>query len=105
QFNANPEDEPGRFLIHFAFCNNVEDNEAEDLQTPKVYAVNKDVYIQLPQSIGGEIYIFDIMGKLIANKHGISNTLNKLTLTNKSGIYIVNIVDNEMIYSEKVFIK
>jgi hypothetical protein len=104
EFNASPLDNADRFKLHFGFKSGFEEAEP-DVATVKIYSAQKDVYVVVPESVSGDIEVYDIMGQLVVRKSAISGTLNKIRIHDGSGIYIVRMMDAGNIYSEKVFIK
>jgi len=105
EFMATPLDDADRFQLHFGFKSGFEEPEANELSSVKIYSVNKDVYVAVPESVAGNIEIYDIMGQLVVEKSAISGTLNKIRIHNNPGIYIVRMMASDKVYSEKVYIK
>ena len=106
EFYANTDDEADRFNLHIFVSeiapNTFKSGEENDLY---VYSSEKNVFVMLPETTNSEIQVYDLMGHLVASQRGESNNLNKISLTSKSGIYIVKVINEGEIYSEKVFIK
>ena len=99
-FNADPGNAPERFLLHFnntAF--GTEEHANNDFD---IYSYDKDVYVNVPASTKGDIKVYNMMGQEIAYA-SINNTLNKVTLE-KSAYYVVVVLSNETVVTEKVFI-
>ena len=105
EFVATPLDDADRFQLHFGFKSGFEEPESNELLSVKIYSVNKDVYVAVPELVAGNIEIYDIMGQLVATKKAIGGTLNKIRINDGSGIYIVRMSNSFKIYSEKVFIR
>ena len=105
EFIATPLDDADRFQLHFGFKSGFEEPESNELLSVKIYSVNKDVYVAVPESITGNIEVYDIMGQLVVEKSAISGTLNKIRIHDNPGIYIVRMMDTDKVYSEKVYIK
>ncbi len=104
EFSASPDDDPDRFNLHFTFDGN-DPFSKDDINEVKIYSIEKEVFVQLQNSSNCKIYVFDLMGKLITEGYGYNNSLNKLKVNSKTGIYIVKVIDNENVFSEKVFIE
>ena len=106
EFYANIDDEVDRFNLHIFKSeiapNTFKSGEENELY---IYSSEKNVFVILPETTNSEIQVYDLMGHLITSQRGESNTLNKISLTSKSGIYIVKVINEREIYSEKVFIK
>ena len=88
-----------RFVLHFGTLGI--GDEVADLYN--VYSYNKDVYVAVPENTSGTITVYDMMGKEVANS-SINGTLNTITLE-KSAYYVVKVLSNKNIITEKVFIK
>ncbi len=106
EFYALPDDDPDRFVIHISLKDiNPDPLKSDELESVNIYSANSDVYVQLPEMENSHIYVYDLMGQLVLEQKGQSNMLNKIRMNTKAGIYIVKVVDNDSIYSEKVYIK
>jgi len=105
QFYSTPEDEKVRFKLHFIFDAGISQSEVGYKNSPDIYASRNIVYVDLRETIDGEIMVYDLMGQLVASQTGITESLNRLKLNTNPGIYIVKVINSNEIYSEKVFIK
>ena len=105
KFFATPEDGANRFKLHFIFDTGISLTNGGYKDTPVIYSSRNIVYVVLPETIDGEIMVYDLMGQLVASQAGKSESLNKLSLITKPGIYIVKVIGSNEIYSEKVYIK
>ena len=88
-----------RFIVHFlplSVGNNME-------ELINIYSHQQDVFVIVPESTQGEIFIYNMMGQVVANTQ-INGTLNEVTLK-ESGYYIVKVVSAENTITQKVFIK
>ncbi|MCD4789232.1 MAG: T9SS type A sorting domain-containing protein, partial [Bacteroidales bacterium] len=104
QFNANPEDEPGRFLIHFAdFAASIKDNNLNN-ESIQIYSYKKDIYVNFAERTEGEVVIYSLLGKELYRKHIKDQNLNKITINNASGYLIVKFINNDFSKTQKVFI-
>ncbi|MBL7104405.1 MAG: T9SS type A sorting domain-containing protein [Bacteroidales bacterium] len=101
EFGYNPEENDHRFNLHFTEINyGIEDNIQSVFN---IYSYNDVVYIQNPENIRGDIFIYNLMGQEVANAP-INSALNKITL-NKSGNYVVKVLSEKSVVTRKVFIK
>ena len=98
-FAGTVDDNEARFIIHFTPLA-VGDNLAE---ASNIYSYHKNIYVTVPENTKGYITVYDMMGKEVANA-AINSTLNTITLE-KSAYYVVKVLSNESIVTEKVFIK
>jgi hypothetical protein len=87
-----------RFILHFTPMA-VGENPADLIN---IYSSNKDVYVTVPANTNGDIVVYNLMGQEVARTmiHGASN---KITL-NRSAYYVVKVVSNETVVTEKVFV-
>lgn len=106
-FQARPQDEPERFLVHFI------DMFIDDPLPPDagpealVYAWEKNVYIWIPGEDNSrpEAIVYDMLGHPVASGFITTGTLNKLPVREKSGNYVVIIRNSHYICPHKVFIR
>jgi hypothetical protein len=90
-----------RFNIHFAPLGQNE-NEIANI---KIYSVEKDVFVNIPSAISGDIIVYNMLGYKVAQQNITGNSLNKLSLNTSSGYYLIKVVSNEATVSGKVFIR
>ena len=103
-FYATVDDDPDRFNLNFFFkyAEEISDGQVEDI---KIYSIEKEVYVHTIGIAECKILIYDLMGKLIVEGKGYENALNKFRINSNTGIYVVKVIDNNKVYSEKVFIE
>jgi hypothetical protein len=105
KFSASPDDDPNRFLLHFGHAETppfVAGNSSENLV---VYSFEKTIVLNAKQPFSGKVEVYDMLGRKI-----ISNVVNEITyqeyLVNKqTGYYIVKVINELTVVTEKVFIK
>jgi len=66
-----------------------------------IYAFDKTVFVNYGLSSPGELKVYDISGRLIANEN-VQTGLNETTLHVEKGYYIVKIISPETIKSQKI---
>ncbi|MBN3035307.1 MAG: T9SS type A sorting domain-containing protein [Bacteroidales bacterium] len=88
-----------RFILHFAPLA-VPELDAEAIS---IYAVDRDVYVNVPENTDGHIMVFNTLGQQVTTAP-INNTLNKVTV-NKPGSYIVRVLSDNRTITGKVMIK
>jgi hypothetical protein len=107
-FTGSPTDDPDRFMLHFGVLY-VEEEAAlnEDSGLYHIYSYENTVYVQntYQQDVAGSVTVYNIMGQEILSRKLENTPLNKLTLNSGSGYYIVKVLSDSGVYSEKVFIK
>jgi len=88
-----------RFILHFAPLA-ISENQASPV---KIYASQKDVYISVPANTHGNCTVFNLMGQEIA-KARIDNMVTKKSI-GESGIYIVKVIIEGQVFTQKVIIQ
>ena len=102
-FTASLGNNSGRFILHFA--NPTYGVNELTKKNVSIYSYDKDVYINTNDNVK-EISIYNIIGQEILKKSGLNKqTLYKLTVDNATGNYIVKVLTDKGVYTEKVFIK
>jgi hypothetical protein len=71
----------------------------------KIYSYLKDVYVNIPASIHGNIIVYNLLGSEITRQAIRGNTLNKISLNSPTGYYIVKVIGDSGIKMGKVFIQ
>ncbi|MBC8488175.1 MAG: DUF2341 domain-containing protein [Bacteroidetes bacterium] len=99
-FTANPLDEPLRFLLHLNGGLAVPEYLNELIN---IYSLNKNIYVEVPGNTKGNIVVYNIIGQEVTNT-SIKNILNKISL-DKSAYYVVKVLSDEGVVTEKVFVK
>lgn len=101
-FPASPNDIDDRFVIHFAGPTGINPTtEASDIT---IYAHKQNAYIV---NNGNEtiqkVFVYDLIGRLVNEKTINSTGVNKIPISGKAGYYIVKVITENNIYSDKVF--
>jgi len=106
-FSANPSDSPDRFMLHFGLVGEEAFVSAGDNEAFHIYSYQNTVYVQsfLQQEISGSVMIHNMMGQEILNNKLENTSLNKFSLNTGSGYYVVKVLSDSGVYSQKVFIK
>lgn len=105
EFSANPDDENGRFLLHFDGVTSLDElfsnNEIE------IYSHEEFIYIKnnSNKAVKGEISIFNILGQNIYSATLPKISLNRISLNCKTGNYIVKLQTSNNVYTQKIFMK
>ena len=106
-FNSGSVNNSDRFLLHFVLEATGVVNNIEIDNSVSIYSFRNNIYIKnnTENIIKGEVVVYNILGEEIIRKQINNTTLNKITINKVSGNYIVRVLTNNKIYSEKVFIK
>jgi len=98
-FLYNISDNENRFNILFA-KNSTQINNVKSVIN--IYSTQNEVYVQLPENtVNANIEIIDITGKIIYTEN-VVNQLNKISLNQVNGIYIVKVKTDNLQKIEKV---
>jgi len=102
-FTASAGIDQGRFLLHFAGPIGI--GEKPGKQTYMIFSSGNSLFIQ--DNTGknqGNVFVYNIMGQLIASSELNGNSTLKMNLDVPAGYYIVKVRGTETIQSSKVFI-
>jgi hypothetical protein len=106
-FNANTEDDPDRFLLHFIYGPTGIENPGD---TPEdhvsIYSYDKAIYIssKLNASKLSDINIYDLLGREILSDHiEIGNTI-RIPVDISNSYVVVRVITDNKITTTKVFV-
>ena len=101
-FSSEPGDEIHRFNIHFANPLDVEDHElAKNIH---IYAYRKTIHVNLPESIQGDIFVYNLLGEEVAQRQNGTGMV-EIPLNASNSYFTVKVFSDDGIASEKVLIK
>ncbi len=96
-----------RFVLHFASVNEPVYKDLADTDNEyfiNIYSANKDIYVNYTKDTPARVYVYDMLGKPVLKEHLSPVQLNKFPINGNKGYYIVKVISDELIRSEKVFI-
>ncbi len=95
-----------RFVLHFVYSNEpVYKNDSDtDDEIVNIYSSGKDVYVSYMQDTPATVMVYDMLGKPVLKEPLSPVHLNKFPIYGNKGYYIVKVISEELIRSEKVFI-
>ena len=103
QFNFTADDPEARFLIHFFGPTGIDEPGTES--PIYIYSYDHDAYIvNRGNEVIEEYVVYDMMGRELQRGTLPNATVNKVFIGQVSGYYVVKVVTNNRIYSEKVLI-
>ena len=105
QFNSGVANTNDRFLLHF---NITSSNINTGTVTPddiNIYTYNKDLYIANVMDDNAMVTIYNMLGQEVLSQQLVNNTLNKVNTNLATGQYIVKIIGNKKVASQKVILK
>lgn len=99
-FNSSLNDEPGRFLLHFGAVGI--DDEFEGNKLVAWYS-GKELFVK---NTGGNILVltYDIQGRLLKKDQLSVEGINLIPMNFPSGVYIINLIDDQTSQSVKVVV-
>lgn len=102
-FNASPEDEYNRFVLHFYDSEfGIEEPGFEPI---KIFSDRTDaIIVNDSEQLIKEILIYDMMGNLIDNKIEVNSDQIRMYVSDKTGYYVVKVITDKAVYSNKVLI-
>ncbi len=74
------------------------------LENVAIWSWNKSVVVEAPQDFNGNVDIYDILGKHIVSAV-IHEGRNEIEIAGSEGFYIINLMNQEGLITEKVFIQ
>jgi hypothetical protein len=95
-YNVNLDD---RFILHFTPLS-VGDNVAGNIN---IYSFNSDIYVRTPANTSGIVKVYTMMGQEIMAGE-IKDVVTKINMP-QSGNYVVVVYGNDLLMTEKVFVK
>ncbi|MCD4745683.1 MAG: T9SS type A sorting domain-containing protein [Bacteroidales bacterium] len=104
-FNASPEDDVNRFLLHFSGPNSINETEIEDGII--IYSYENTIYVKSNNSkpFNGEIIVYNLIGQEEARKDFRNTSFNKVVINSPTGYYMVKVISDINTLTKKVFIK
>ncbi|NQT76481.1 MAG: T9SS type A sorting domain-containing protein [Bacteroidetes bacterium] len=104
EFSATLEDDYDRFILHF-YDEAFGIADGRTYKPIKIYSNRTDAFIMNDsEQLIKEILVYDIMGNLLLDKVGVYNDVTQLYVSDKTGYYVVKVITDKAVYTEKVFI-
>lgn len=101
-FEWFPYDYEERFILHLKAT---ETNELIQKET-NIYAVHDQVYIRLNENDDfDQVIIMDLMGKIIYQSLLTSDNLQRISMKNFQGVFLINLIGAKQNQTEKVILK
>ena len=103
-FTASQGDSPERFHLHFSGVNGI--NDHGNAGTIIIYSYGEEVFIKgLNETGGGELTIYNLMGKEIRHGSLPGNNLVRIPMPGYSGYFLIRIVSGIYCRTDKVYLK
>ncbi len=101
-FDSSPLNEASRFLLHFENPNAVGETVINPI---RVYADNNEIHILNLTQGQASVYVFDIMGRQVAEQHLNGENSTSIKIQTGTGYYLVNVQTGDQFTTQKVFIR
>ncbi len=102
-FSHQMNNNPNRFILHFGDPLGVNDLQ-EQMELIHIYGSGKFVITTIPFKFNGNINVYDIMGRKITSINATEGK-NKIQINSSKGYYIVRIIGQNRVKTQKVFIR
>ncbi len=99
QFTSGVTSGLSRFLLYFNNTTGIADYTDSQVQ---IFSNGNDVRINSLNMLNGEVFVYDILGQVVATKHVSGSTSAVISLDAKSAVYIVKYISNEQTISRKI---
>lgn len=99
-FASSKEDELGRFKLTLGTVG----VEGVEMSGIEVLAMNSAIRVTTPANFEGAIYVYDLLGKLVAEKKGVNAGLTSINMNVAHATYLVKVVSAQYSITRKVFI-
>ena len=101
-FESKPEYNTERFRVHFKSTTGINDNEKNIFN---IFSFNSNIYITNTIFAGANVVVYNIMGQEIENMKLNGDEFNSFHLDVQQGYYIVKVISDQFISTEKVYLK
>ena len=102
-FTATPEDLEDRFVIHFFGPTGVDEFSIEN--TVEIYSYRQNAFVRNnTNEVIKEINIYTLSGELLQDISSSDLKLNKYWVSDKVGYYVIRVITDKNVYTNKVFI-
>ena len=101
-FTASPADNANRFKVHFG-VNGINENGNGNIS---IYSNSNVIYVNNNSNeVVKEIVVMNVLGQEILNKKAANTTVNTITMDVASAYYVVKVVTENKVYTEKVYVR
>lgn len=107
-FSTYSNDNPERFLLHFAWSPDGLEEDFEQASNIQIYSYGKEVYIRSTNDAinqNGNVFIYDLMGRELAQQKIAGGKLIKIPVNTANNYVVVKVVKANSTKIQKVFIK
>jgi len=107
-FQANQQNDPGRFILHFNGTFGINEAINNQRNTVLIYGNNNAIYVKSMNGdkLSGVVVVRNIIGQIVCSQQLTYTSSQRINTNLKTGIYIVSVErKNGNVISEKVIIK
>ena len=97
-------DDRDRFVIHFSNSLGIDESDKLEMDDIHIYSWQNNVHVNIPFKFNGTIEIFDFLGRKITSAKAVEGE-NKISLSDSQGYYVVRVVGENGLKSQKVNIQ
>jgi hypothetical protein len=103
-FNYFTSDNPGRFLLHFTLPSLGTGDPG--IKSPvSIYSYSNSIYVKNADAASGTVLVYDMLGRMVSQNNLSKGSLNKYSLLVPEGYYIVKVITDAGITTEKIYLK
>lgn len=99
-FNYTVGDSEKRFLLHFG-TTSVDENKP--VSKTSIYSYQQTVYVNLDETVKGDIYIYNIAGQLVKAEESAMGHVR--IVLSSTGVYMVKVITEKETLTQKVWIR
>ncbi|MCD4734729.1 MAG: hypothetical protein K8R53_01675 [Bacteroidales bacterium] len=106
-FVASTDDDPERFCLHYFFGWEDYDDLSNSNDFINIYSYGKIIYITIknPENFNGRALVYNTLGGIEKECRLGNRQLNTISMAQKNGYYIVNVINNTYFCTGKVYIR
>jgi hypothetical protein len=99
-------DDPNRFLLHFN-SPNFGINDQKNVRPVDIYSYGQSIYITAVngKNLAGKVYVYDLPGQELYQQTLPDQQMMKINFNLTEGYYIVKVVTDQGVYTDKVYLK
>jgi len=102
-FNASAGVTNNRFFVHFNLTTTDLENTVEG--ETSIYAYDNNIYVSNVTDENAVMYVYNMLGQEVLSHALNANTLNKVSADFAKGQYIVKVINNSKVNSQKIMIQ
>jgi hypothetical protein len=101
QFSSNVTTGLSRFLLYFNKTSGIDDYSNNQVQ---IFSNGNEVNIKSSSVLNGDVFVYDVLGQVVASRHVSGSTSAVFSLDAKSAVYIVKYTSANQTISRRILI-